>query len=131
MILATQSPVSSPVNSTMGEQNLRKGFDLRSSRTIEPQVEPMEVGHFRPSIRCYKCNKMGHAAKNCKTKVVHAVYQKKSYTYSSQDCWKGDRKGHYKRLLYTKGNELEEQENKGALFQLKPLKRKLTIFTSI
>ena len=39
------------VASAMGEQNLRKRFELRTSRTTR-QDEPMEIGHNRSERRC-------------------------------------------------------------------------------
>ena len=60
------------VASAIGEQNLRKRFELRTSR-ITRQDEPMEIGHNRSERRCYKCNKRGHLANNCKIKSVNAM----------------------------------------------------------
>ena len=79
------------VASAMGEQNLRKRFELRTSRTTR-QDEPMEIGHNRSESRCNKCNKRGHLANNCKTKSVNAItdgQHDRQQTYPRRDiiCW--------------------------------------------
>ncbi|MEW8543127.1 MAG: hypothetical protein AB2693_06290 [Candidatus Thiodiazotropha sp.] len=65
------------VRSALNEQNLRKRFQLRSGREFgrdRPptgrQDEPMEVDHYRPPRRCYKCNRPGHTAANCRQRTV-------------------------------------------------------------
>lgn len=51
------------------EQNLRKRFNLRSRHQYVPNDEDdnrMEVDYYRPPQRCFKCNKIGHRARDCK-----------------------------------------------------------------
>ena len=60
------------VASAMGEQNHRKRFELRTSHTTR-QDEPMEIGQNRSERHCYKCNKHGHVANNCRTKSVNGM----------------------------------------------------------
>ena len=66
----------------------------------------MEIGHMRPR-KCYKCHKMGHIAKNCRSKGhVNAVNesqpQKSYYKYprdgkQSMLCYHCNQPGHFKR----------------------------------
>lgn len=51
------------------EQNLRKRFNLGSRHQYVPNDEDdnrMEVDYYRPPQRCFKCNKIGHRARDCK-----------------------------------------------------------------
>ena len=55
------------VASAMSEQNLRKRFNLRIGRVTDSNVchiEPMDIDHLRPTKHCFKCNKLGHYAKD-------------------------------------------------------------------
>lgn len=65
------------VRSALNEQNLRKRFQLRSGREFGRdrqssgrQDEPMEVDHYRPPRRCFKCHRQGHTAANCRQRTV-------------------------------------------------------------
>lgn len=65
------------VRSALNEQNLRKRFQLRSGREFGRdrqssgrQDEPMEVDHYRPPRRCFKCHRQGHTATNCRQRTV-------------------------------------------------------------
>ena len=59
------------VTVAMNEQNLRQRFNLRSSSDASiRKEEPMEIGHLRPK-KCYKCQKPGHTAKNCRSVGTH------------------------------------------------------------
>ena len=52
----------------MTEQNSRKRFNLRIGRVTDSNVchiEPMEIDHLRPTKHCFKCNKLGHCARDC------------------------------------------------------------------
>ena len=55
------------VTTVMNEQNLCRMFNLccTSSPTIREE-EPLEIGHVRPR-KCYKCHKLGHIAKHCRS----------------------------------------------------------------
>ena len=55
------------VTAAMNEQNLCMRFNLHctSSPTIQEE-EPMEIGHVR-SKKCYKCHKLGHISKHCRS----------------------------------------------------------------
>ena len=61
----------------MTEQNLRKRFELRSSNRTQGGAsngpEPMEIDHMRRSGRCYKCNRSGHKAKDCRVRQLNLV----------------------------------------------------------
>lgn len=51
------------------EQNLRKRFNLGRRHQYVPNDEDdnrMEVDYYRPPQRCFKCNKIGHRARDCK-----------------------------------------------------------------
>ena len=55
------------VTAAMNEQNMHRRFNLH--HTPSPTIweeEPMEIGHVRPK-KCYKCHKLGHIAKNCRS----------------------------------------------------------------
>lgn len=57
------------------EQNLRARVNLSNNFHFAPRSErretPMEIDHSR-QLKCFKCKKIGHTAKNCK--VVNHVY---------------------------------------------------------
>ena len=98
------------VTVAMNEQNLRQRFNLRSNpHTANPPVrkeEPMEIGHMRPR-KCYKCHKVSHIAKNCRSKghvnAVNESHPQKSYHKFPRDgrqsmlCYYGNQLGHFKR----------------------------------
>lgn len=95
------------------EQNLRRRFDLRShnhSQSFYGTVdEPMEIGHARPSIRCYKCNKQGHKAKECRLRktVVNAVNNvgnsDRPRPRADIVCWYCEKRGHIAKDCWQKG----------------------------
>ena len=71
----SDNPVSlqNSVNSAMAEQNLRRRFDLRLGRRertdrLDRHDGPtsMDVDCYRQQNKCFKYNKFGHWAKNCK-----------------------------------------------------------------
>lgn len=106
------------VASAMGEQNLRKRFEFRTSRATR-QDEPMEIGHNRSERRCYKCNKRGHLASNCQTKSVNSMTdgqhdRQQTYGRIKRDivCWNCGKRGHIKRFCreHTRQNETEKQQ---------------------
>ena len=72
------------VTAAMNEQNLFKRFNLHatSSPTIREE-EPMEIGHVRPK-KCYKCHKLGHIAKHCRSS-----HQSKSHVNAVSEQQKG------------------------------------------
>lgn len=83
------------------EQNLRARFNLRLGKSYNKTVEhshrqeqPMEVDHVRPG-RCYNCNKIGHKARECRSKKsINAVMTSNS---EGQLCWVCGQRGHFKR----------------------------------
>ena len=105
------------VRAALNEQNLRKLFQIRSGREYgtfrrhdESQAEePMDVDHYRPPRRCFKCNKKGHVAANCRsnyglwTNRVNVVntpqkqYNSRPYPKSDIVCWYCGKKGHARR----------------------------------
>ena len=84
------------------EQNIRRRFNLRTHHQQVPSEEHMEVDHYRPAPRCFKCNKKGHKAKDCRVRPrVNAVEstgsnQNQNYT-NDKVCWYCRKKGHFKR----------------------------------
>lgn len=87
------------------EQNLRRRFDLRSTGHLHGAqgfgAEPMEVGHARPSFRCYKCNKRGHKAKECRSRqanvnsVANSSNTDRTSARANVICWFCQKRGHY------------------------------------
>ena len=65
------------ITTAMTEQNLRKRFELRSGNRTHGGAsngpEPMEIDHMRRSGRCYKCNRSGHKAKDCRVRQLNLV----------------------------------------------------------
>lgn len=100
------------VTVAMDEQNLRRRFDLRKGRTYDyREVQPMEVDHYRPTLRCFRCNKKGHVAKECKVKQVNEInqtIQKHPFDKTKIICWKCGRKGHFKRECKSKDDKQEK-----------------------
>ena len=99
------------VTAAMNEQNLHRRFNLyaTSSPTIQEE-EPMEIGHVRQR-KCYKCYKLGHITKLCKSSHqskshVNAVSEQQHRgDYTSRDknykqprlCFKCNSPNHLKR----------------------------------
>ena len=87
------------------EQNLRKRFNLRSRHQYVPNYEDdnrMEVDYYRPPQRCFKCNKIGHRARDCKPKPhVNAVNENRTSNDKERkkemSCWYCSKKGHFKQ----------------------------------
>ena len=113
--------LAAAVASAMGEQNLRKRFELRASRSTR-QDEPMEIGHNRSERRCYKCNKRGHLATHCRAKTVNSLTDRQSDRQVDRQqsylknivCWKCGKKGHIKRFCKEQPKQSEprmQQEN--------------------
>lgn len=111
------------VNSAMNEQNLRKRFDLRAGRSSKYEQktdEPMDVDHYRPVRRCFKCKQTGHLANKCTIKHINFVQTNRRQTQNSvRDwtqviCWNCGQRGHYKRHCkepLKKSKDVKEQEN--------------------
>ncbi|MET0107141.1 MAG: hypothetical protein ABW072_18665 [Sedimenticola sp.] len=90
------------VTAATNEQNLRKRFNLRTHNQYVPEDNKMEVDHYRPTQRCFKCHKVGHKSRDCKVKSqIHAVAytggQKESDKVKDMLCWYCNKKGHFKR----------------------------------
>jgi len=116
------NPVSlqNAINSAMAEQNLRKRFDLRLGRMERTdrldrydEPTPMDVDHYRPQNKCFKCNKFGHWAKNCKSKAniirhVHSVDRPNSNSSSPFTCWNCGKPGQLKRNCRKKSKQNQE-----------------------
>lgn len=95
------------------EQNLRRRFDLRSHNHSQFHYgsadEPMEIGHARPPIRCYKCNQQGHKAKECRSHkaTVNAVNNSgnsvRPRTRADIVCWNCAKRGHIAKDCWQKG----------------------------
>ena len=39
------------------DQNVRTRFSLKTHHPVMSQEEPMDISHYRPMPRCFKCNK--------------------------------------------------------------------------
>ena len=115
--------LANAVTSATNEQNLRARFDLRmgsqnsyrrreqNTRVRREFVSPnrekwsndsrweedMDVSHVRPK-RCYKCNRTGHQARQCKIINAVAHMQTDRQTAPRQViCWYCNQSGHIKR----------------------------------
>ena len=87
------------VTTATNEQNFKTRFNLRT-RHRAPDEERMEVDHYRPVLRCFKCNKKGHRAKDCKIRQsVNAVQSQSNPPDYRKDmlCWYCQKKGHFKK----------------------------------
>ena len=81
------STVDQALKIAIGEQNLRKRFALRNSKSFnENRVEregrieiPMEVDHSR-SQRCTICQKMGHKSFQCRKRQVNSTQEIRCYS---------------------------------------------------
>jgi hypothetical protein len=120
MKVMRDNPVSlqTAVNTAMVEQNLRKRFGLRlghRERTdrLDRHDGPttMDVDYYMPQIyKCFMCNKVGHWAKNCKSKAnnirhVHSVDTPNSNSRLTFTCWNCGKPGHLKGNCRTKSNQ--------------------------
>lgn len=106
------------VKIALTEQNLRKRFQIRTGHEYNRRTQdsdrveiPMEVDHMKPTRRCFKCNKKGHFAKDCRSRqrvnaVENAPNQRSSgptrgYYVEGQSqnmaCWRCGEIGHLKR----------------------------------
>lgn len=94
------------ITTATNEQNLRKRFALRSgnhSRALygsDTDPQPMEVDHLRPQLRCFKCNRRGHKARDCRTQpkvnaVSNSVNSGRQQRRSDVVCWNCQKVGHY------------------------------------
>ena len=88
------------VEIALAEQNLRKRFQLRTGLSNEYGNEetPMEVDHYRirrvkDSKVCYKCNRKGHLARECRAQVNVVNANNRQNVV----CWNCGGKGHFKR----------------------------------
>ena len=122
MKVMRDNPVSlqEAVNSAMAEQNLRKRFDLRlGHRERTDRLDrhdgptPMDVDYYRPQNKCFKCNKFGHWAKNCKSKAnnirhVHSVDTPTCNARHTFTCWNCGKPGHLKRNCRKKSKQNQE-----------------------
>ena len=91
------------VDVSLTEQNLRKRFNLRSGKSEgtwgnSSGHQPMEVDHIRPAQRCFKCNKKGHIARDCRAKPKVNVVQGNQHARASNIiCWGCNKRGHILR----------------------------------
>lgn len=90
------------ITTATDEQNLRRRFNLRTRHHEIPDEERMEVDHYRPVQRCFKCHRVGHKSKDCRSKArVNAVTNNDHpmQTEGKREllCWYCGKKGHFKR----------------------------------
>ena len=76
----------------------------------EQRPEPMEVDHLRPKALCFRCNRRGHFAKDCKAKRVNAVHGRSENPRGTFVCWSCGKPGHLRRDCKGKQNP-KPQEN--------------------
>lgn len=104
------------VTAATNEQNLRRRFNLRTHHQHVPDDEQMEVDHYRPALRCFKCHKIGHKSKDCRAKAhVSAVVNSNQPTSDDRKkemlCWYCSKKGHFKRECRKRQADLGRDKN--------------------
>ena len=90
------------IQTAMMEQNLRKRFELRTSRSrsyggASNDVQPMEIDHMRRSNKCYKCGRSGHKAKECRTRHINLVEsfpRRRTNQEEERRCYHCNQQGH-------------------------------------
>ena len=104
----------SAITTATNEQNVRRKVNLRTRHPYGRDEENMEVDHYRPVPRCFKCNRKGHRAKDSKAKTnVNAVENfNQNFTQNQTQerlCWHCNRKGHFKRDCRKRQSDLRSQ----------------------
>lgn len=51
------------------KKNEHGRFNLPTRHQFIPDDDRMEVDHYRPMQRCFKCHKIGHKSKDCRSKA--------------------------------------------------------------
>lgn len=105
------------ITAATNEQNIRKRFSLRTRHPPVREEERMDVDHYRPAPRCFKCNRKGHSARDCKARPqVNAVENTNKYSPNpSQDrlCWYCNMNGHFKRDCRKRQADFRSQNQGG------------------
>ena len=90
------------ITTATNEQNLYRRFNLRTRHREVPDEDRMEVDHYRPAPRCFKCHRVGHKSKDCRSKGhVNAATNTNQpmgndWKRGMLCCYFG-KKGHFKR----------------------------------
>ena len=76
----------------------------------------MEVDHYRPAQRCYKCYKVGHRIRDCRSNApVNAVNSTNHIGENDKKkdmiCWYCAGRGHFKRECRKRQADLGRNKN--------------------
>lgn len=109
--------LNAAITAATNEQNIRKRFSLRTRHPVYSEEERMEVDHYRPAPRCFKCHKGGHRAKDCKVRpqvnALENVTPNQGSFSQERLCWYCNRKGHLKRDCRKRQADLKSQKQGG------------------
>lgn len=112
------------ITSATSEQNLRRRFELRSNNQRHSSFshptgdEPMDISHARRTLRCFKCNRKGHKARECRAHDRANINASNSVKPRPTNviCWYCQGRGHYARNCFKKAASTKSKHMSGQAY---------------